>query len=218
MFFKQKTVHLKLIYTFRQNSRGSFNGGKMPFPEHRFFDLIGYFYHPFTKGGNKLKPMRFFDFFNGTDKKDPAKKTAEKSGPVGLDRTLEGLATAFLQKYAPQYPGLDYSVGSLEVLERLLQDAGGFFGEMTPVQQQKITEGAGAYLFEVARKNVGGTYYWYQKLDQPVLITGQPDFETGILAYHQVRNRLKNGPEENIPAYFKGYMESVKQSRSAIII
>lgn len=162
--------------------------------------------------------MRFFDFFNGTGKKDPAGKNTENTGPAGLDKALGALAASFLQKYAPRYPGLDYSIGSLDVLELLLQDASGFYSEMTPAQQQKITEGSGAYLFEVARKNVGGTYYWYQKLDQPVLITGQPDFETGILAYHQVRNRLKNGPEESIPAYFNGYLENVKQSRSAIII
>ncbi|SDD12939.1 hypothetical protein [Niabella drilacis] len=162
--------------------------------------------------------MRFFDFFNGTDKKDPAKKEPHKQEPAGLDKELEMLAAAFLQKYAPRYPGLDYSVSSLEVLETLLRDASGFYGEMTPVQQQKIVAGTGAYLFEVARRNVGGSYYWYQKLNQPILVTGQPDFETGILAYNQVNNRLKNGPEDSIPAYFEGYTDCVRLRRSAIIL
>jgi len=162
--------------------------------------------------------MRFFDFFNGTNKKDPANKAPERSGSAGLDKELEIQAASFLQKYAPRYPGLDYSVGSLEVLEDLLQDASGFYGEMSPAQQQKIVEGAGAYLFEVARKKMGGSYYWYQKLNQPILVTGQPDFETGILACYQVGNRLKNGPEDSIPAYFEGYTDCVRQRRSVIIL
>ncbi|MBZ4190254.1 hypothetical protein [Niabella beijingensis] len=161
--------------------------------------------------------MRFFDFFNGTNKKDPAIKTPD-TGLTGQEKELREQAAAFLRKYAPRYPGLDYSVKSLAILEDLLNDASGFYGEMTSSQQQKIIEGAGAYLFEVARSNVGGTYYWYQKLNQPILITGQPEFESGILAFNQVRNRLKNGVEDSIPVYFEGYLDCVQQRRSAIII
>ena len=89
---------------------------------------------------------------------------------------------------------------------------------MSPEQQQKIIEGAGAYLFETARKNAGGTYYWYQKLSQPILVTGQPRFETSILAFRQVENRLRNGKGDEIPVYFESYLENVKQQRSAVII
>ncbi|WP_300596904.1 hypothetical protein [Niabella sp.] len=162
--------------------------------------------------------MRFFDFFNGTNKKDPGKEKPEPHSALPLDKELELLAVGFLQKYAPRYPGLDFSVSSLEILEALLQDASVFYGEMTPEQQQKIVKGAGAYIFEVARKHTGGSYYWYQKLDQPIFITGQPQFETGILAFNQVRSRLQHGADYQIPGYFEGYLRSVNQGRSAIII
>ncbi|ANH82564.1 hypothetical protein A8C56_17695 [Niabella ginsenosidivorans] len=161
--------------------------------------------------------MRFFDFFNGSgNKKAGTENTAWQNTP--LEKEIEEQAGSFLQKYAARYAGLDFSVQSLEVLEALLEDASGFYNEMSPEQQQKIIEGGGAYLFEVARKNVGGTYYWYQKLSQPILVTGQPKFEASILAFRQVQNRLQNGKEDGIPVYFESYLENVKQHRSAIII
>lgn len=162
--------------------------------------------------------MRFFTFLNGTNKKDSGDKKSGTLPAFQLDKELELLAAGFLQKYAAKYPGLDFSVPSLEILDILLEDASGFYAEMTFEQQQKIVKGAGAYIFEVTRRHTGGSYYWYQKLDQPILITGQPHFETGMLAFNQVHNRLQNGSGDPVPGYFEGYTRSVQQRRSAIII
>ncbi|MCF3109657.1 hypothetical protein LL912_12830 [Niabella sp. CC-SYL272] len=162
--------------------------------------------------------MRFFDFFNGTNKKRDLQKGPGTQPAIPLDKELELLAAGFIQKYTVRYPGLDFSVTSLKILDDLLQDASGFYEEMTAEQQQKIIKGAGAYIFEVARKHIGGSYYWYQKLDQPIFITGQPFFETSILAFNQVRNRLQNGSGDDVPGYFEGYTRCVQQRRSAIII
>ncbi|MBO9617579.1 MAG: hypothetical protein J7539_00980 [Niabella sp.] len=164
--------------------------------------------------------MSFFDFLNGTNNGN--KRAAERDSGAWQDTSLEQemrvTAQEFLKKYGIQYEGLDFSVESLTALEQLLEDASGFYTEMSPEQQRKIIEGAGAYIFEVARKSVGGTYYWYQKLGQPLLVTGQPRFETAILAFKQVRQRLENGKDDNIPVYFESYLEGVRQYRSAIII
>ncbi|MBO9596052.1 MAG: hypothetical protein J7599_24325 [Niabella sp.] len=162
--------------------------------------------------------MRFFTFFNGKNKKDSGDEKSGTAPALQLDKELELLAAGFLQKYAATYPGLDFSVASLAILEALLEDASGFYKEMTFEQQQKIVKGAGAYIFEVARRHIGGSYYWYQKLDEPIFITGQPHFETGMLAFNQVRNRLQNGAGDPVPGYFEGYARSVQQRRSAIII
>lgn len=164
--------------------------------------------------------MSFFDFLNGSGKKESAEKTGTDSSwqDTSLLKEIKDTATAFQKKYNARYPGLDYSVESLKLLEELLADASGFYEEMNAAQQQKIITGAGAYIFEVARKNFGGTYYWYQKTNQPILVTGQPKFEASILAFAQVKNRLQNGIDDNIPAYFESYAEGVNQQRSAIII
>ena len=162
--------------------------------------------------------MRFFDFFNGSDSNKKAVKESTVWQNTGLEKEIRISAASFLLKYAVQYTGLDFSVQSLEILEVLLEDASKFYNEMSPEQQQKIIEGAGAYLFETARKNAGGTYYWYQKLSQPILVTGQPRFETSILAFRQVENRLRNGKGDEIPVYFESYLENVMRQRSAVII
>ena len=64
----------------------------------------------------------------------------------------------------------------------------------------------------------GGKYFWYDKLNQPILVTGQPDFEASILAFEKVKGRLENGREDNIPFYFKGYIERVKNKESGLIV
>lgn len=49
---------------------------------------------------------------------------------------------------------------------------------------------AGSYVFEVARKNYGGEYYWIQEEEQPILVAGEPDFFVKIKAWEKVRKRM----------------------------
>lgn len=76
----------------------------------------------------------------------------------------------------------------------------------------------GSYIFEVARQNFGGKYFWYDKLNQPILVTGQPNFEASIIANDKVEKRLVNGVEDNIPFYFEGYVELVNAEKSGMIV
>ena len=73
---------------------------------------------------------------------------------------------------------------------------------------------AGSYVFEVARRNYGGKYYWYDQMNQPILVTGQPNFEISIIAFDKVKMRIENGKEDKIPFYFNGYEERVKAGKS----
>ncbi|MOA16306.1 hypothetical protein D3C78_1365140 [compost metagenome] len=72
---------------------------------------------------------------------------------------------------------------------------------------------AGCYIFEVARRNYGGKYYWVQESKQPVLVTGEPDFSISILAFDKVKERILNGQEDNIPYYFEGYIHAVQKGK-----
>jgi len=45
----------------------------------------------------------------------------------------------------------------------------------------------GCYVFETARRNYGGTYYWLQDERQPVLIAGGPDFFVSVGAWQKVK-------------------------------
>ncbi|CAL2107148.1 conserved hypothetical protein [Tenacibaculum sp. 190524A02b] len=110
---------------------------------------------------------------------------------------------------------LDYSVKSLEVIDN---DLLSLFHENLHDVDEAMKEDAiaqfGSYIFEVARRNYGGKYYWYEQLDQPILVTGQPDFEISILAFEKVKQRIENGYEDNIPFFFKGYIQKVATAKT----
>ncbi|WP_433620539.1 hypothetical protein [Paenibacillus cellulositrophicus] len=52
-----------------------------------------------------------------------------------------------------------------------------------------------------------------QDRDQPVLVTGEPDYSISIFAFDKVKGRIQNGKEDEIPYYFDGYIEAVKKGK-----
>ena len=109
---------------------------------------------------------------------------------------------------------LDYSVASLQVLDDEILSL--FHENLHDTNEDMLDDiitQAGSYIFEVARTNFGGAYYWYDKLSQPILVTGQPKFEISILAFEKVKQRIQNGDEDNIPFYLKGYINHVQSAK-----
>jgi len=56
----------------------------------------------------------------------------------------------------------------------------------------------GSYIFEVARKNFSGQYYWNYEKEQPVLVTGKPSYSISLCAFYKVKARLENGQEDDV--------------------
>lgn len=127
-------------------------------------------------------------------------------------------AEFFVNSSSENFKGLDYSVKSLKVVDNILDEAFDFYTQMDKEQQQNLITTVGSYIFEVARQNFGGKYFWYDKLNQPILVTGQPNFEASIIANDKVEKRLVNGVEDNIPFYFEGYVELVNAEKSGMIV
>jgi hypothetical protein len=109
---------------------------------------------------------------------------------------------------------LDFSVKSLELIDNILDEASDFYEEMKEAQKKWLISSVGSYIFEVARRNYGGRYYWYDQGNQPIFVTGQPRFEISIIVFDKVRGRLENGIEDNIPFFFKGYSERVENAKN----
>ncbi|HEY6160810.1 MAG TPA: hypothetical protein VI112_06290 [Bacteroidia bacterium] len=136
------------------------------------------------------------------------------SDPEGFTKDMQENAARCVEEYGHSYSNpLDYSVNSLEVVDALLEDASDVFEDLEEHVQKKLVTLFGCYIFEVARSNFGGSYFWYDKLDQPILVTGLPDFEISITAFEKVKGRLVNGAEDNIPFYFEGYADRVKKAK-----
>ncbi|WP_350287748.1 hypothetical protein [uncultured Croceitalea sp.] len=156
--------------------------------------------------------MGIFDFFK--------KKTNAKTNENPIDETqlefiekstnnAERLISSFNERLDD---GLDYSESSLNVLdEEILSLFSENKDDMDSGMLEDIIAQAGSYIFEVARRNYGGKYYWYDQLNQPILVTGQPNFEISILAFEKVKQRIENGNEDKIPFFFAGYSERVKK-------
>lgn len=164
--------------------------------------------------------MGIFDFFTKKENgRQTEKKVTANQGEMD-DYTKDMIKSAdfFVRSNVDRFKGLDFSVKSLTIVDNILEEASDFYGEMSDEQKQNLISTVGSYVFEVARRNFGGKYFWYDQLNQPILVTGQPDFEASILVFEKVKGRLENGAEDNIPFYFAGYVEKVKSKQSGMIV
>ena len=108
---------------------------------------------------------------------------------------------------------LDYSFESLAEVDEMLDGMGKKREEMTESAFFDLYSMTGCYVFEVARRNYGGEYFWIEEEQQPVLVAGQPDFSVGIKVWEKVKGRLINGKEDNIPFYIAGYPEHIEMGK-----
>jgi hypothetical protein len=122
----------------------------------------------------------------------------------------EKIVRAFNSKYNGAF---DYSMRSLNVLDLVIED----FSDFSDLSDEELIddfcEQAGCYILEVARRNYGGIYFWEDDLEQPFLKTGLPDFEVSILTFGKVKNRIIHGYIDNIPSFFKGYVEHIREAK-----
>lgn len=164
--------------------------------------------------------MGLFDFFKKKDNQKQIEQTSSEKQEALNDFTKDMIKSAdfFVNRSSDRFKGLDFSVKSLEVVDNALEEASDFYEDMSEEQRQNLISAVGSYIFEVARRNFGGKYFWYDRLNQPILVTGQPDFEVSILAFDKVKGRLENGREDNIPFYFAGYTERVQNKQSGMIV
>ena len=109
---------------------------------------------------------------------------------------------------------LDYSIESLEEIDEMLDGLGKRREEMTEDAFFDLYSMTGCYVFETARRNYGGEYFWIQEEGQPGLAAGHPDFLVGIKAWEKVKGRLIKGEEDNIPFYIAGYKEHIEIGRA----
>ena len=162
--------------------------------------------------------MGLFNFFKKKNTNTSKSESSLDDKQNNFINDMTKSAEFFVNSSSENFKGLDYSVKSLEVVENMLDEAFDFYTQMDKEQQQNIITSVGSYIFEVARQNFGGKYFWYDKLNQPILVTGQPNFEASIIANDKVEKRLVNGVEDNIPFYFIGYVQLVNNKKSGMIV
>jgi hypothetical protein len=108
---------------------------------------------------------------------------------------------------------LDFSEASLAAVEQALGQAAGWEGELTPEQLQNFARAFGCYVLEVARRQFGGRYCWFEQREASVLVVGEPAFRVALLSWDQVRGRLSADAACNIPFHYAGFAERVRQAK-----
>ena len=155
--------------------------------------------------------MSLFRFF----KKNKKAMVRERRNFVAQ---MEDNASRFISDNYQRHSGLDYSVESLVIVDKILANDIGLYMQLDEEYREELVEKAGSYIFEVARQNFGGKYYWYDLLDQPIFVTGEPDFEMALLAYEKVKSRFENENEDCIHFFFDGYVQGIKKRKSDVIV
>ena len=127
-----------------------------------------------------------------------------------LMNDIIGTANSFAENFNDK-GNFDYSIASLQEVDELLEEMSDFAVDEDTIYNMYTM--VGSYVFETARRNYGGKYYWMQDEEQPILVAGEPDFSVAIKAWEKVKGRLENGEEDNIPFYIEGFREHVEQGK-----
>ncbi|UQZ32729.1 hypothetical protein C2I18_03645 [Paenibacillus sp. PK3_47] len=128
-----------------------------------------------------------------------------------LEQDIISTAESFTTNFSDK-GNFDFSVQSLRKVDDILEELGEY--NIDDDSLDSVASMVGSYIFEVARRNYGGTYYWVQDSNQPVLVTGEPDFAISMFAFDKVRGRIQNGKEDDIPFYFDGYISAVEKGKA----
>lgn len=145
-------------------------------------------------------------------------KNEDQQPNYDLTTMITKAADFFTKIHTRKSNELDFSIKSLEVVDELLGEALDFIDAADKEHIEITINTAGSYIFEIARRNFGGKYFWYDRLNQPILVTGQPEFEVSICAFDKAKKRMENGSADNIPFYFAGYVDRVTKKQSAMIL
>ena len=123
---------------------------------------------------------------------------------AAIKETAEKFAQCFQNK-----GNFDFSIQSLHDVNDFLEEVSDFVFEEQQIYQYYTT--VGSYIFEVARRNYGGTYYWLKEVKQPILVAGEPEFFVSIQAWEKAKMYIENGTEDDILFYIDGYREHIEK-------
>ena len=106
---------------------------------------------------------------------------------------------------------LDFSEGSLEVVEEMLAESAQWREHLDDEHVNGMVQRFGCYILETARAEFGGEYSWHEEGDQPVLVVGEPEFHVAIIAWGKVEGRINGDEADNIPFFYSGFAARARE-------
>ena len=129
-----------------------------------------------------------------------------------VEQVASTAAKAVEMSEVMSYGVLDYSERSLAILEKMAEEVSAYYEDMTPDQRETASQDFGCYILEVARRQFGGRYAWFEQRNQPVLIVGEPTFRVAMITWDKVLGRLSGDSADNIPFFYSGFAERVRSA------
>ena len=102
---------------------------------------------------------------------------------------------------------LDYAADSLAAVDEMLVEASAYVGELDEAVVTGLVQQLGCYVLEVARRAYGGTYYWHDEGEQPILVVGEPDAHVALMTWSRIVGRLTGDEGDDIVFFFNGFAE-----------
>ena len=100
---------------------------------------------------------------------------------------------------------LDWSVASLAAVDEMLVEVSDYVGDLDEAVVTSLVQQLGCYVLEVARRAYGGTYFWHEEGEQPILVVGEPAAHVALMAWSKVTGRITGDEGDDIVFFFDGF-------------
>ena len=106
---------------------------------------------------------------------------------------------------------LDWSVASLAVVDEMLVEVSDYVADLDEAVVTSLVQQLGCYVLEVGRRAYGGTYFWHQEGEQPILVVGEPEAHVALMAWSKVTGRITGDAGDDIVFFFDGFAAKAAQ-------
>jgi len=106
---------------------------------------------------------------------------------------------------------LDWSVASLAAVDEMLVEVSDYVADLDEVVVTSLVQQLGCYVLEVARRAFGGTYFWHEEGEQPILVVGEPEAHVALMTWSKVTGRITGDAGDDIVFFFDGFAAKAAQ-------
>jgi hypothetical protein len=100
---------------------------------------------------------------------------------------------------------LDWSIASLQAVDEMLVEVSDYVADLDEAVVTSLVQQLGCYVLEVARRAYGGTYFWHEQGEQPILVVGEPAAHVALMAWSKVTGRITGDAGDDIVFFFDGF-------------
>lgn len=100
---------------------------------------------------------------------------------------------------------LDGSVESLKVVDEMLVEVAEYVADLDEAVVTNLVQQLGCYVLEVGRRAYGGTYFWHEEGEQPILVVGEPEAHVALMTWSKVTGRITGDEGDDIVFFFDGF-------------